>query len=745
MNRILKIVSINIVLLLLAFGFSMAVLAAPYFGSNYELKQPDGSLVKVKIYGDEFYQRVESIDGYTLVRDPATNWICYAKMNADSSDFESTGIVYQASSLTGQGPAVINSATINLPKGLKLKVEHVRKKSREMRKSLKWDEFLKRGQKQMVNAAPSDVIGSDSNPLAIVQSSSVAGSFVGLTILIDFPDVQATIPKDNIDAMINQIGYTGYGNNGSVHDYFAYYSEGKLDYHNTVTAYYTAKYKMSYYDDPNVQYGQRAIELVTEALRYLESTGFDFSTLSVGTDGQVKALNIMYAGSPQWGWSKGLWPHSSSIPVFYTSGVNLSRYQMTNIESDLAVGVFVHENCHMILGWPDTYDYGGESAGTGSYDIMSSRCDKNPIPPNPYFRNVLAGWGTVTQINNYPDMTTITLSSNSVNSFIFQSKSPNEFFMIESVSQSGRWAGMPDQGLLIWHIDTNGDNNDQQMTAEFHYLVSVEQADGLFDLEKGINGGNQGDLFHDGYKNRFDYSTNPRSALWNKNNSNLYILDIGPVGSTMTFKVRSMAPLFSDSFDNPDLDTSKWLNIGAEIVETPIDKYSVKLTDSDSLTTINLNTLGYQSLQLSYSRYTTGDCGLDEPFFCEWIDEVSTTWKNIEKFYGYMPGIGYTFRNQVSFMLPLEAENKANIKIRFRTALKSGLNHYAMVDDVKVLGLPIIMDVNPPSSPSNLAVLTKTATTVRLSWEAATDDVGITGYDVYNGSHQNKYHWSRNY
>jgi len=42
-------------------------------------------------------------------------------------------------------------------------------------------------------------------------------------------------------------------------------------------------------------------------------------------------------------------------------------------------------------------------------------------------------------------------------------------------------------------------------------------------------------------------------------------------------------------------------------------------------------------------------------------------------------------------------------------------------------------DTTPPSAPANLAATT-TATSVSLSWTASTDNVGVTGYNVYRGS-----------
>jgi len=67
--------------------------AAPYFGAEFQFKQPDGSLVPVKVWGDEFYQRVESPDGYTLMRD-ADGWINYAVLSADGNSLVSSGVRY---------------------------------------------------------------------------------------------------------------------------------------------------------------------------------------------------------------------------------------------------------------------------------------------------------------------------------------------------------------------------------------------------------------------------------------------------------------------------------------------------------------------------------------------------------------------------------------------------------------------------------------------------------------------------
>ena len=49
--------------------------------------------------------------------------------------------------------------------------------------------------------------------------------------------------------------------------------------------------------------------------------------------------------------------------------------------------------------------------------------------------------------------------------------------------------------------------------------------------------------------------------------------------------------------------------------------------------------------------------------------------------------------------------------------------------------IPSVVDVTAPSAPASLRAEGKSATSVSLSWSAASDDQGVTGYQIYrNGS-----------
>ena len=49
-------------------------------------------------------------------------------------------------------------------------------------------------------------------------------------------------------------------------------------------------------------------------------------------------------------------------------------------------------------------------------------------------------------------------------------------------------------------------------------------------------------------------------------------------------------------------------------------------------------------------------------------------------------------------------------------------------------------DSQPPTAPTNVTVSTRTTTSIALTWAAATDNVGVAGYGVYNGSRTRQHH-----
>lgn len=540
-HRNLKSKRMNFALLACLFLFS-TTFSAPHWGTITELEQPDGSVIKALMYGDEFYGWFETPDGYTIIKDPKTGWFCYAVLS-ENEELVSSSIKYLGEDLKSNSSKKQQLTDSKIVK----KIRPSAKKQKELRKNKMMELNMGSDNKQMAPMnRSSDLLMN--NPLTSPDDiyTTRIGSFTGITLLIDFSDDTATMSISDIDNFLNDdSGYTGYGNNGSVREYFSDISGGLLDYTNYLPPfYYRAKHPKTYYTDPAITYGYRARELITEALNHVDSIGFDFSTLSHDGSKRIYAINCLYAGGNGGVWSVGLWPHSWTLhPVFEADSVRSFTYQITNIGSSLSIGTFCHENGHMLLDYPDLYDYGYESNGTGSYCLMSSSGSKNPIPPCPYLRD-LSGWMTITDITFMPNDTLLTHTANSNTAYRYlnaENTPANEYFLVNAILPVGRYATLVDSGLAIWHIDRFGDNDDEQMTCGQHYIVSMEQADGNFDLENGNNHQDANDLFDAIGNNEFSDVTTVNSQWWcntidGNNDSHLRIWDISAPGTTMTFR-----------------------------------------------------------------------------------------------------------------------------------------------------------------------------------------------------------------
>ncbi|MDD5328189.1 MAG: M6 family metalloprotease domain-containing protein [Phycisphaerae bacterium] len=473
-------------------------------GEIYNLRQPDGATVTVKIWGDEFYQVVESLDGYTLIRDPNTAVICYARLSTDGAELLSTQV------RAGQ-----SRETLDIEPHIRISPQAVRQKVGTARTQL------------AAKTVPTD----ETEVLRTYSESSLPETVRGICLIIDFPDEPGTILPAEVNNFCNQIGYTGSGNNGSVRDYFYDVSDGDLLYTNYVpTAYYTAIHEKSYYDNPSESVGPKAIELILEALNYLEDNGFDFSQYN------FNGVSCLYAGNCDSGWSKGLWPHQGSIS-FSADGVSINKYMIASLGSGLKIGVFCHETGHLLCGWPDLYDTDFGSRGVGKFCLMGyGGQGGNPVEPCAYLKYI-SGWTDTTLLTAPQEGLVVTAGDNSIYKYEHPTLT-NEYFLIENRQRTGRDSTLPDSGLAIWHIDTEGWNNNQQMTPSSHYEVTLVQADSLWDLENNVNNGDSNDLWKAPeftVCGPYISPNMPDTSWWDGTASYFGILDISLPGTVMTF------------------------------------------------------------------------------------------------------------------------------------------------------------------------------------------------------------------
>lgn len=494
-------------------------MSQPFFGEEFEFTQPDGSKLRVRGWGDQQQAVFETLDGRPVRRDPQTGY-------------------YNV--VTGPEPPTRGPAGADVPPAYRLPTR-TRSNGQPPRAGsepglppagTRWQQ--RRAERRLAMSA-----ALTRGPLAAPPARQTVGTFVGLCLLVDFPDVPGTISRDEVEAFCNQPGYSGFGNRGSVSEYFRDVSGGRLTYTNLVAPYYTAQRGRDYYTDESVDQPLRAVELIKEALDHLVASGLDLSTLSTDSRGFVYALNVFYAGARVNNWAQGLWPHAYHLLTNYRLRPDAVAhdYQITNMGQELTLGTFCHENGHMLCDFPDLYDYGGESAGVGAYCLMCAGGNispKNPVHVGAYLKHA-AGWAS--DVATLAPGSTVTLGAGT-NEFGLLRRSATEYFIVENRQQSGRDIALPDAGLAIWHVDEMGDNSDEQMSPAQHYECTLVQADGKSHLERNVNLGDGSDLFHAGHRDRFGPSTNPPSHWWDGTESALELFDIGPAGASIVVSVR---------------------------------------------------------------------------------------------------------------------------------------------------------------------------------------------------------------
>jgi M6 family metalloprotease-like protein len=501
----------------------------PYLGEEIDLFNPDGTTVRARVYGNQFAAVLESIDGYTVVQNPDSGFFEYADVSADRDELVPSGVRVGAAATAPAhlAPHVRVSAAAAKGNAYAARDTGVRPR---------WEQ--RRAQRR-------ESLHAAGTSRAAPPPAGTTGTYTGLCLLVQFPDVAGTIARQEVDDFCNKVGYSGFGNNGSVHDYFLSVSDGKLRYTNVVIAYYTAKHNRAYYTDESITQGVRARELIVEALDSLKASGFNFSPLSSDSAGHVYALNVFYAGPIVNNWAKGLWPHSWTLASPYVASATkqFSDYQITNTGSQLTLRTFCHENGHMICDFPDLYDYGNESYGVGHYCLMCyGGSDTNPTQVSAYLKNA-AAW--TTKLTTLAPGASFPVQSGTNDFVIHRRSGTAEYFIGENRQKSGRDASLPDAGVALWHVDELGNNSNEQMTASMHYELSLEQADNHFDLEHHANPGDAMDLFDAASSNAFGATSTPDSKWWDGIVSGLEIDAVSASNTTMTITTKGSTVMTS--------------------------------------------------------------------------------------------------------------------------------------------------------------------------------------------------------
>lgn len=531
--------------IMVACGVSHAVPARP---GLRELSQPDGTRFQARQRGDEWFHWTETAAGHAIIKDKDTEVWYYAVQGS-------------AGSLKSSGARVAKDKAPSSP--------------------------------QKVHSPRSAGARHTQAATRVVSPTGTANIPV---ILVYFSDASPTYTPADFNSML-------FGESGNtMKRHYTEMSRGTFTVSpgpvGGVLGWYQAPNTHDYYNDD----AGHADDLVVEAVKAADAAGVNFAPYDQNGDGKVDVVAIVHQGTGEEasGVSTDIWSHrwdlnSAGAGAYNTNdGVAVNDYiiQPEKLFGGMTTfGVFSHEYGHA-LGLPDLYDIDYSSEGLGEWSLMAAGSWSGPggdgsVPVHmDAWCKVQLGWVTPSKPTTNILGASILNAEN--NAFAYKlwtnGSASNEYYLVENRQQTGFDAYLPGSGVLVYHVDDNVSTDNQNewypgFTSYGHYKVAVEQADGLFELEKYYDYADASDPFPGGTTKRtFDNTTTPSTnsytntatkvALKNISDSastmtaDVYVTDVGNVQginvspSLLTFNTTyGAAPMPSDSFTITNNDT----------------------------------------------------------------------------------------------------------------------------------------------------------------------------------------------
>jgi len=403
-----------------------------------------------------------------------------------------------------------------------------------------------------------------------------AGTWRALVILIDFSDKVAKVTASSFDSLL--FASTA----SSLRDYYRKATYGELD---IVTVHFPgtvgwqrAPSIYSYYTHDSSglgSYPRNAQKLTEDAVRAADSL-VDFSQYDNDGNRYVDALFIVHAGpgAEYTGNGNDIWSHAWSTKTsLLVDGVYVRRYSMVpeywSTPGDMTIGVYAHELGHSAFGLPDLYDRDYSSNGLGRWSIMAGGSWNGPgnmggSPSLPdAWSHAQMGYLPITNISVNTAGKTINAVENTPEAFRLWTNGvtgTSEYFLVENRQQTGYDTYLPNEGLCIYHVDESvTSQNDNEYypghTTQGHYLVALEQADGLYNLEKYVNRGDAGDPYPGlTGATAFGLTSTPNSRAYDTDTTFVAVQNISGSDTVMT------ADLFVSS-TNPTVSLGLLVNL----------------------------------------------------------------------------------------------------------------------------------------------------------------------------------------
>ncbi|MCX6565870.1 MAG: M6 family metalloprotease domain-containing protein [Candidatus Aminicenantes bacterium] len=367
------------------------------------------------------------------------------------------------------------------------------------------------------------------------------GNIKVFILLLDFPDFPSTNTAASIDGKILGDGAGDFPRE-SLRNYYRRSSYGQLGIQGATLGWYRPAYTRA-----NVVETDTGREnLIKEALDYFDALGHDFSQYDNDGDGRIDYFLVIWTGtvgewaSFWWGYF-ATWGSDFVLDGKSFQGTGYSwQWESYYYGEVFSPGVTIHETGHA-LGLPDLYDYDdsvGPHGGVGGLDIMdgdrSDHCGLSKMLLD-WLTPKVCTFGTRTLILRptglFKDAAIFWPKFNIVAPFA-------EFFLVQNRFRVGNDAGLPADGLLIWHVDARWNDEwnfflyDNSYTE--HKYVRLMEADGLEEIEKN-RGANAGDFYTPG--GAFNSGTTPNSNAYDGARTNASVDKITVLGQDMTCRI----------------------------------------------------------------------------------------------------------------------------------------------------------------------------------------------------------------
>lgn len=478
------------VFLLAAVGAS-PLLAVPARQVARDVVQPDGSVVTLTLCGDEYFHFFKTTDGL-IVKEQQDGWYRIVGNDGIATDMPALN-PQERSAAQVQRIADINAAVA----------------FDKLRSSVMTTSSKRQAYRQERLAPKRNVVSKafepawDNSDGHYLRAFPAEGEQNVLIILVSFADKDwsyCSDPHKEMQAMLQEEGYSNYSCTGSAYDYFVESSRGvfrpKFDVYGPVKlpnniAYYGAN--DSYGSDMHPE------KMVTDACSLLDAE-VDFSQYDRDGDGVVDNIYIFYAGygEADGGSTSTVWPHSWDIRYaegtgnVMHDGVVIGHYACSNElnyrNQMTGIGTFCHEFSH-VLGLPDLYATTYTSAVTpGEYSLMDQGSYNNNgrTPPiySGYERYALE-WQKPVVITKDEYISTRALTDGgNFYKMTVSANRPTEYFIFENRQPIGNDVTLPGKGMLVWRInydETIWNNNVVNNTSKDERVDIIEADSGESD------------------------------------------------------------------------------------------------------------------------------------------------------------------------------------------------------------------------------------------------------------------------